>query len=116
MKRLAAILVLIAAPALAVGPKLPRILTFTPSPSVGVTGYWLYWRVLTGTYNDTNRRALSTNAWSGFDLSALGLPKGQYWLAGSATNAAAAESDLSVEAFWDYNNPNRPSNLEVAAP
>lgn len=45
-------------------------------------------------------------------VATLGLPKGQYFIAGSATNATA-ESDISVEILWDYTNPNKPSNFQV---
>lgn len=96
----------------AVGPKFPSVLTFVPSTSPGVTGYWLYWRTPAGNYVDTQRWPLSTNAASGFDLRVLGLPKGQYFISGSATNATS-ESDLATEALWDFTNPNKPTNLQV---
>ena len=97
---------------LGVGPKFPALLTFTPSPSAGVTGYWLYVRTSSGTYSDSLRWPMSTNAYSGFDLRTLGMQKGQYYVSASATNATS-ESDLSVEVLWDYTNPNKPTNLQI---
>lgn len=112
MKRLFFIALLLTTTVFAVGPKIPYWLTFTPSPSPGVTGYWLYWRTPSGVYSDTQRLALPTNSYAGFDLRVLGLAKGTYIISGTATNATS-ESDLSAEAVWDYTNPNKPSNLSV---
>lgn len=117
MKKLLILAVVIigAVMAHAVGPKIPCILIFTPSPSPGVTGYWLYWRATNEVYSDTQRWAMPTNAASGYDLRVLGLAKNTYWLAASATNATA-ESDLSAECAWLYLQLNRPSNLTVNLP
>lgn len=116
MKKLISIFLLTTSLVFAVGPKIPCILTFTPSPSPGVTGYWLYWRTTNGVYVDTQRWAMPTNAGSGYDLRVLGLPKGQYFIAASATNATQ-ESVLSTpDCFWDFTSPNGPAALTVTSP
>lgn len=97
----------------AVGPKVPHLLWWTPSPSPDVTGYWFYWRATNGIYMDAQRWAISTNA-QGYDLNVLGLAKGDYYVAMSATNSYGAESDLSTpDFFWHYANPQKPSNTSV---
>lgn len=101
--------------ALAVGPKVPCILTFAPSPDASVQGYWLYFRSTSGSYNDQQRWAMPTNAATGYDLRTIGLPKGIYWISASATNADT-ESDLATEIQWRYQNPNKPGNLAVSPP
>ena len=99
----------------AVGPKIPCILTFTPSPSSEVTGYWFYWRSTNSPYVDTQRFPIPLTGTSGFDLRVIGIARGQYYTAMSATNATA-ESDLSPDYFWNYQNPNKPSNQQISNP
>ena len=95
----------------AVGPKIPYRLTWTPSPSPDVTGYFLYWRTGTQTYMDTQRIGIATNA-APFDLRVLNLQKGDYYISMSATNATS-ESPLSVECLWHYSTPYQPSQVFV---
>lgn len=99
----------------AVGPKIPCILTWTPNPPAEqVTGYWFYWRGSTNTpYSDAQRVAVPSAAFNvGYDLRVLGLPKGAYYVVMTATNAYG-ESDPSDEFCWRYENPNKPSNVNV---
>lgn len=116
MKKTIAAILFTAVSVLAVGPKMACILTFTPSTSPDASGYWFYWRSLTGTYGDTQRRQIGTNDFSGFDLRVIGLPKGEYMAMMTATNLAGMESDPSVEIPWHYVNPNKPSNLIIKTP
>ena len=101
--------------ALAVGPKIPCIITFAPSTDPTVTGYWFYFRSENGTYNDQQRWAMPTNAATGYDLRAIGLPKGIYYTTVSATNSVT-ESDLAPEYKWVYQNPNKPGNILISPP
>jgi hypothetical protein len=91
---------------LAVGPKVPCILFFTPNPpNEQVTGYWFYWN--TGTVQlDTQRLALSTNAWSGFDLRVLGLPQGDYnyWVSATNFNGGEGAADMLP---WHFHTPSK---------
>lgn len=113
MKRILILAVFIPTMVFAVGPKIPFILTWTPSPSPDVTGYWFYVRATNGVYTDTMRWPVGTGE-QGKDLRTLGLAKGDYYVAMSATNAVGAESDLSAPDFlWRYSNPNKPSNVNV---
>lgn len=116
MRKLAPILTLaFTFAALAVGPKIPCILTFAPS-SPEATGYYMYWRSSTNVpYTDQQRWAMPTNAATGYDLRIIGLPKGVYLISVSATNADT-ESDLATEIQWRYQNPNKPGNLAVSPP
>ena len=111
-KLLLASVLLAVSTANAVGPKIPWLLKFTPSDSIGVTGYWLYWRSPAGSYNDEQRVSMSVNAYQGFDLRTLGLPKGVYFVSASATNEMT-ESELSVETKWSFQNPNKPTELII---
>lgn len=116
MKRLLSILALAATVTVfAVGPKVPCILTFDPSPSLDVTGYWFYWRTTNGVYSDVARYAIGTNNVP-IDLRVLGLPKGRYYVMMTATNLARAESDPTPDVLWDYQNPNKPTNLQIQQP
>lgn len=97
----------------AVGPKWgKRILSWTPSPSYGVTGYYLYWRTTNSVFVDTQRFGITTNTTT-FDLVTLNLPPEIYSLAMSATNAAGNESGLSMEAVWDATLPEKPGNIKI---
>lgn len=99
---------LIALPVFAVGPKIKyHILTWTPSPSAGVTGYWVYWRAPSSHYSDANRLGVSTNS-NTLDLMPLGFTNGIYVFAMSSTNAAGNESALSNEAIWNSELPTKP--------
>ena len=100
--------------ALAVGPQIPCILTWTDSTTAGVTGYWVYWRLPTGGYLNTQRIGV-TSAQKPYDLRVLGLAKGQYYVMMTATNAQS-ESDPSLEVFWNYQNPNKPTSLTITSP
>jgi hypothetical protein len=116
MKRLLSFsAILLAVTTFAVGPKIPCILTFTPSPDASVTGYFFYYRTTNTVYTNTQRWSMPTNAATGFDLRVLGLPKGIYYVSASATNATT-ESDLSAEIQWTYQNPNKPTALQIVAP
>lgn len=96
----------------AVGPKVPHLLWWTPSPSPDVGGYWFYWRATNGVYVDTQRWAIATNA-QGYDLNVLGLSRGDYFVAMSATNSYG-ESDLSTPDFlWHYKNPVKAADVTV---
>lgn len=117
MKKLSLILVLLFSVILivqAVGPKFPCLLWWTPSPSVGVTGYWFYWRSSTETYSNDRRWPIPTNG-APFNLTIIGLPKGEYFCTMSATNEWS-ESDLAVEIPWYYNNPNKPTDIKINIP
>lgn len=83
----------------AVGPKIPHTLTFTQSATPGVTGNWFYWRIANTAYSDAQRYPVPASATNGFDLSVLGLSKGQYYIMMTATNSTT-ESDPSVEVMW----------------
>lgn len=118
MKRLTAILTLTAltVSAFAVGPKIRyRILTWTPSPSAGVTGYWLYWRTGTTMFSDANRWGISTNG-TNFDLMILALQPGVYSFAMSSTNLVGDESALSNEAVWNSVLPVKPVITGIVEP
>jgi hypothetical protein len=97
----------------AVGPKIPYILTWTPSPSPDVTGYYFYWRGTNEVYSDARRLAVSTNSYTGYDLRVLGLPKTVYVVMMTATNLALAESDPSADFVWNYTNPSRVTSVSV---
>ncbi len=114
-KKLVSLLILTCTLCFAVGPKIPCILTFSPSPDPSVSGYWFYWRATNGVYNNTQRWPMMTNAATGFDLRVIGLAKGMYYAAASATNATT-ESDLSTDVLWNYQNPGKPTNLQILAP
>lgn len=111
MKKIILALLLVGS-AFAVGPKIPCILTFTPSPTPDVTGYWFYWRATNGIYSDAQRWQIPASGQSGYDLRVIGLAKGDYYTMMTATNATA-ESDPSVEFFWHYSNPNRPNSILI---
>lgn len=109
-KLLIPMLALLALPILSVGPKVPCLLSWTPSPTSDVTGYYFYWRITNAPYVDSQRYAVTTN--QPVDLRILALPKGLYYVMMTATNAYG-ESDPSPDAVWYYNNPKGPSNLVV---
>jgi len=111
-----ATVLLTAATVLAIGPKIPCILTWTPSPSSDASGYWLYWRMPTGNYSDSQRKPLSTNSFSGFDMTVWGFSKGDYVIMMTATNLSGMESDPSVEVLWHYWNPSKPTNVVIRVP
>lgn len=104
------VLLLSVLPVLAIGPKIPHLLYWTPATPVPAdnieTGYWVYWRTPAGLYDDARRVAVSTN--QPYDLSVLGLPKGVYWLAMSSTNLEGGESGVDHQTLWRYLNPNQP--------
>lgn len=116
MKKLFFLILLTAATVFAVGPKVPSILTFAPNPpNEQVMGYWVYWS--TGTIPlDTQRLAISTNAFSGFDLTVLHLSQGDYNVWMTATNASGGESVVSDVLIWHYHNPGKPTAVAVKAP
>ena len=97
----------------AIGPRVPRILTWQPSSSPDATGYCVYWRTNNGNYSDTQRIGVGTN--QPVDLLVFGLPRGTYFVMMTATNATS-ESDPSVEVLWNYLNPNRPDRLVISKP
>lgn len=106
---LALLALLTAAP----GPRIHyHILSFTPSPSVGVTGYWVYWRAATNAFTDAQRFAVATNQSAPntitFDLMSAPIPVGSWVLAAAATNALGDESGLSNEASWSSSTPTKP--------
>jgi hypothetical protein len=111
-KHIIALLCAITVQVLAVGPKFPYILTWVPSPTPDVTGYYFYWRATNDVYADARRVAVPTNGFTGMDLRVLGLPKSVYAVAMTATNATA-ESELSDEFIWYYTNPARPSTVYI---
>jgi hypothetical protein len=103
----------IALTALAVGPKIPCILTFSPVPDS--TGYWFYWRAPAGQYSDVQRRPLSTNDARGVDMSTWPFAKGDYVIMITATNATGMESSPSDDVLWHYWNPNKPTNVVISS-
>lgn len=112
----ALVLSLLALNTFALGPRIQyHWITWKPSPSAGVTGYWLYYRTSTNAYSDANRFAASTNLTllSGtnvlaLDLFTLPLPPTNYTFAMSATNLVGDESPLSNEATWNSAYPEKP--------
>lgn len=118
MKKLTSIAIALslAIPVYAVGPKIRyRILTWTPSPSPTVSGYFLYWRTGTTTFNDVNRHPISTNG-TAFDLITLALAPGTYAFAMSSTNLVGDESALSNEAQWNSVLPIKPVITGITEP
>jgi hypothetical protein len=118
MKKLLSIAIALslAVPVYAVGPKIRyRILTWTPSPSPTVSGYWLYWRTGTTVFSDANRYPVSTNG-NTFDLMTLALTPGTYAFAMSSTNLVGDESALSNEAQWNSVLPIKPVITGITEP
>src|SRR5208283_5334287 len=70
-------------------------LTWDSSPSVGVTGYSIYYGVSTGTYTNLVAVGLGTNG----VVSGL-VPGTTYYFAVTAHTAAGLESDYSNEVGW----------------
>lgn len=118
MKLIFTILILIAltVSVFAVGPRIKyRILSWTPSPSPTVSGYWLYWRTGTTQFSDANRYPVSTNG-NTLDLFTLNLSPGVYSFAMSATNLVGDESALSNEAVWNSVLPIKPVITGIVEP
>jgi hypothetical protein len=114
MKKLKFLILLTAATAFAVGPKVPCILSW--SPVVGADGYYFYWWATNGAANDQQKLALSTNSFTSFDLRVLGLAQNDYNTGMTTTNISGAESVLSDLQVWHFHNPNKPGLVTIKLP
>lgn len=110
MLKRAFLMLAVALPCLAMGPKLNKFtLSWTPSPSPTVSGYWLYYGTTSGVY--TGQVAVGTNTTT-FDLRTLPLPPAVYFLTMTATNDTS-ESGPANEISWDSRFPSPPGQIKV---
>jgi len=104
----------------AIGPKIDKsVAIWNQNTESDLAGYNLYWRIPTGSFNDTNKvqvlptDKVGTHPAPSFNLSILNLPVGNYFIAVSAYDTVGNESGVSIEVPFDASIPNPPSGLGV---
>jgi len=96
------------------GPKIDKhIAVWDANSETDLAGYYLYWKIPTGTFSDANRVVVVKTATPNFDLMTLSLPSGNYVIAVSAYNTYGNESGLSNEVDWNATIPDIPKNANI---
>ena len=100
--------------ACAIGPKIVKhTACWDANSEPDLAGYYLYWRVPTGTWDDTQKTTVTVSPTPCYDLLAFGLASGGYVIAVTAHDNDGNESGPSNEVTWDAAYPDAPKNVKV---
>ena len=108
------LVVLLPVMACAIGPMvLKHTACWDANSESDLAGYYLYWRVPAGTWDDTQRAGVAVSSTPCYDLLTFGLASGGYVIAVTAYDNDGNESGPSNEITWDAAYPNAPANARV---